>query len=73
MLIWEIGTLNHGTIIGTYYSLSQLFIRGSYTEILTLFFVIRHFVLPTLFALKLTFDRSVLYGNVAISIVVLST
>ena len=32
-----------------------------------------HFVVGILFALSLAFDRSVLYGNVVLSIVVLST
>ena len=60
-----------------------LFVRGFYTQLnfqkievfsgKTSFFVISTFSLPFLFVLTVAFDRSVLYGNIALSIVVLST
>ena len=71
MHISEIGTLN------------QLIIRGSYTEInfskklrslwQICVLMICPFLLPIVFVLTLAFERSVLYGSVAPSIVVLST
>ena len=72
MDIWEIGAS------------SELFIRGSYTQIKfkkkkkvvsakTAFFVMVHFLLPILFVLSLAFDRAILNGNAALSIVVLLT
>ena len=60
-----------------------LFVRGFYTQLnfqkievfsgKTSFFVISTFSLPFLFVLTVPFDRSVLYGNIALLIVVLST
>ena len=62
---------------------NQLFIQGSYTEqnfrknkktlakLRSLWYV--HFVLPVLFVFALASDWAVLYGNVAFSILVLST
>ena len=69
MCIWEIGTLN------------QLFIRGSYTEIKfprkwnssKSGFFVNSFCAPHSLCLNIRMCRSVLYGNVALSIVVLST
>ena len=49
-------------VVGT---LNQLFIKDFYTEI-------ELNLLPILFALTLAFDRTVLYGKVGFSILVLS-
>ena len=58
---------------------NQLYIRGSSTETKfskkesTELLAKLHFVLPILFALTLASDRAVLYGNVMLSVLVLST
>ena len=72
MDIWVVGTLN------------LVFVRGSYNSIkfskkIKEFLEKRHsfrkvnFVLPILFALTSVFSKAVLYGNVALSIIVLSS
>ena len=71
MDIWVIGTLN------------QVFIRNSYTQNffsentvvcgISPFFVIGPISTLLLFVLKLTFDRTILYGNITLSIVKRST
>ena len=58
---------------------NQLYIRGSSTETKfskkesTELLAKLHFVLPILFVLTLASDRAVLYGNVMLSVLVLST
>ena len=59
-------------VVGT---LNLVFIRGPYNEFLDKFrsFCEINFVLHILFVLTLVFDKPVLYGNVAFSIIVLSS
>ena len=62
MDIWVVGTLN------------LVFIRGFYNEkTRKTSFCKVNFVLPFLFVLTLVLDKAVLYGNIAFSIIVLSS
>ena len=67
MNIWVVGTLNQLFILKLNFQKSKV-VSGK-----TPFFVKVHFILPILFALILVFDGAVLYDNITLSIVVLST
>ena len=71
MDIWKVGTLNQ-LFIGVFiFKLN--FQKTNVVGAITQLSVVGPFVLPILFVLAMAFDRTVLYGNVAFSIVILST